>query len=410
MLAAVLFFSGVSRSIVLMDMLQALLFMVLRFNLAYSPATRDHFSIDHLLFRLILAIFLFLVALIACLGAASRAESKFLRALSWFSGLRLVGLFLANQVCYIWLGHHNCGLWDVPGPALLAGFALYLVCTNRAANAAANDEAVPLTASSMASGVFVRGLLPSFLAFVNFMLGLFLLRVSLPLAVVAISMSLVCYVARTVLLQAHAAQEQARLENRNEQLEGLAIRDPLTGIGNRRFLAAAYSRLQASAASEPLALLLMDIDWFKQANDRYGHLHGDKLLVALARELEVVAAGIPGSHCARFGGDEFALLLPGASAHQASVLAEDLRAMFSAHGLESGAIGMTLSIGVASLDSARGLPLETLISCADNALYRAKLAGRNRVDVLPVWDSAVALEEAAGELASPELELQRTAG
>ena len=417
MLATVLFFAGVARSIVVMDMLQALLFVVLRFNLAYSAATRDHFSIDHLIFSLLVALFLFLIALVACLGAASPAELKFLRTLSWFSGLRLLGMFLANQVCYTWLGHRNCGLWDVPGPALLAGFALYLFYTNPAAGARSKAGAVVRLNGAgiecgVRSGVIVRILMPSFLALVNLMLGLFLLRASVPLAAAAISISLVCYVARAVMLQAQAAQEHARLEIRNEQLEGLAIRDPLTGIGNRRFLAAAYSRLQASAGGGPLALLLMDIDWFKQANDRHGHLYGDKLLVALARKLEAVSAGIPGSRCARFGGDEFALLVPGVSVRQASALAEDLRVTFGAHGFESVAIGVTLSIGVASLGSARGLTLETLIAQADNALYRAKLSGRNRVDVLPIWESAVVVEDAPEQFTAPELdlELQRTAG
>ena len=90
--------------------------------------------------------------------------------------------------------------------------------------------------------------MPSFLAFVNLMLGVFLLRVSFGLAAAAISVSLVCYVARTVLLQAQAAQEKSFLESRNEQLEGLAIRDPLTGIGNRRSLAGVCRTSTASPA------------------------------------------------------------------------------------------------------------------------------------------------------------------
>jgi len=136
MLAAVLFFAGVARSIVIVDILQALLFVVLRFNLYYSPMTRDHFALDHLLVGQLVALFLFLTATIACLGAASRAELSFLRALSWFFGFRLIDFFLANQVNYIWLHNENCGLWDVPGTTLLAGFALYMLWTSRAARCA----------------------------------------------------------------------------------------------------------------------------------------------------------------------------------------------------------------------------------------------------------------------------------
>lgn len=401
MLAAVLFFAGVAPSIVLVDMLQALLFVVLRFNLVYSPATRDHFTLNHLLIGQFMALFLFMVAMVACLGAATHAELQFLRTLSQFFGLRLIGFFLSNQVSYTWLHYTNCSLWDVPGPALLAGFALYLVYTSRCAKAEALKIA-PLHPPS----ITVRSLMPSFLALVNLMVGLFLLPISVPLAVTAISLSLVCYMVRTGLLQAQAAKEKALLESRNEQLEGLAIRDPLTGIGNRRSLAGIYSRLQTTAGSESLSLLLIDIDYFKQANDCHGHLHGDKVLIALARKLERIATRIPGSHCARLGGDEFALLLLDVSPQEASTVAEELRAVFIARAFEAKNGKVSLSIGVASLLAASDLPLEALVSYADKALYHAKLQGRNRVEVQPIWDRRIVAEDAA----ALRLELQRIAG
>ena len=294
MLAAVLFFAGVSRSIVIVDILQALLFTIIRFNLIYSPATRDHFNIYHLAIGQLMALFLFLVATVACLGAASRAELKFLCTLSCFLGLRLIDFFLANQVSYSWLHYEHCSLWDVPGQALLAGFALYLAIPARSADAEADAfEECHFARPS----VMVRSLMPSILALVNLMLGLLLLRVSFALAAAAISMSLLCYVARTVLLQAQAVKEQSLLESRNEQLEGLATRDPLTGIGNRRSLAGAYSQLQAGGVPNASRSFLMDIDYFKQANDRHGHLHGDEVLITLARKLQSLASKVPGSHC-----------------------------------------------------------------------------------------------------------------
>jgi diguanylate cyclase (GGDEF)-like protein len=380
MLAAVLFFADVARSIVIVDILQALLFVALRFNLVYSPARRDHFAINHLMVGQFVALFLFMVAVVACLGAASRAELKFLRTLSWFFGLRLVGFFLANQVSFTWLHYTNCSLFDVAGPALLAGFALYLLYTSFFAKGEA-PCAEPLHPPSL----MVRSLMPSFLALVNLMLGLFLLQISVPLAAVAISLSVVCYVVRAVLLQAQAMQDKALLQSRNEQLEGLAIRDPLTGIGNRRSLAGAFGHLHAVAGGKSLSLLLMDIDYFKQANDCYGHLHGDKVLIALARKLEDIAASVAGSHCARLGGDEFALLLPDVTPQAASTLAERLRFLFGEHDYDAENSRASLSIGVASLHAVRDLTLETLISCADEALYRAKLLGRNRVEVQSVW-------------------------
>jgi len=238
----------------------------------------------------------------------------------------------------------------------------------------------------------VRNLMPSFLTLVNLMLGIIVLCISVPLATATISLSLVGYVARTVLLQAQAAHEKAILECRNQQLEGLATRDHLTGIGNRRSLAAVYSRLQALDGGEGLSFLLMDIDYFKQANDRHGHLHGDKVLIALAKKLESLASSVTGSHCARFGGDEFALLLLNVSPQKAAMLAEDLRALFSAHAFEAKTGKTSLSIGIASLQSAHDLPLESLISRADEALYRAKLMGRNRIEVQPVWEPGITSE------------------
>jgi diguanylate cyclase (GGDEF)-like protein len=402
MLAAVLFFAGVARSIVIVDVFQALLFTVLRFNLIYSPITRDHFNVYHLLIGQLMALFLFLVAMVACLGAASRAELKFLRTLSCFLGLRLVAFFLANQVSYTWLHYEHCSLWDVPGEALLAGFALYLLYSSRSAEAEAIETAPFCTPS-----ITVRSLMPSFLALVNLMLGLFLLRVSFPLSAAAISMSLVCYMARTVLLQAHSVREKALLESRNEQLEGLAVRDPLTGIGNRRSLAEVYSRLQSSRGGQCLSLLLMDIDYFKQANDLHGHLHGDKVLVALARKLESLVSRVNGSHCARFGGDEFALLLLNVSPQQAFVLAEELRIRFSARAFEAENGEVSLSIGIASLNTAHDLPLESLVAHADQALYRAKIMGRNRVEVQPVWEPWRIAEDPSAP--TPPMELQEIA-
>lgn len=373
LMSILLFFAGVARSIVAIDMVQTLLFVVLRFHLIYAPGTADHFRPNHLLVGSLMALCLFLAALVGCLGATSQAELTFLRTLSWFFGLRLISFFLSNQVSYTWLHYENCSLWDVPGVVLLAGFALCLLYTRR------DSDAV---SGALRPSIAVRSMMPSFLTLVNLMLGLFLLRISYPLAAVAISVSSICYVVRTALLQAETARENERLESRNEHLEGLAVRDPLTGIGNRRSLAQVYERLQASRENERISLLLMDIDHFKQANDCHGHLHGDKVLVTLAQRLERLAKAVKGSHCARFGGDEFALLLVGLSQDDAAALAEELCGRFSERPLAADGQTVTLSIGIASLAGAHEMPLESLISCADKALYRAKTLGRNRVELV----------------------------
>jgi diguanylate cyclase (GGDEF)-like protein len=403
LLAAVVFFSRVPRSIVIVDMVQVLLFLVLRFNLIYSATTPDHFTSNHLLIGQLVALCLFLVAMVACLGAASRGELKFLRTLACFFGLRLITFFLANQVSYTWLHRENSSEWDVPGTVLLAGFVLYLLYTSRK-----TQQEAHVLELTHAPSVVVRSLMPSFLALVDVMLGLILLHNLLLLAAIAIAVALLAYITRAALLDVQATKERARLERRNQHLEGLTICDPLTGIGNRRALAGAYNRLQSTAGDAPLSLLLIDIDYFKQANDCHGHLHGDKVLITLARALEGLAASLAGSHCARFGGDEFALLLVGLSEEEVRKLAEELRSMLRAHVWEAEDAGVSLSIGVASVRQAQDLPLEAMVSYADKALYRAKLLGRNRVEVQPIWEPGTAAEDlAAGTL---RLELQHSAG
>jgi len=380
LLAIVLFSAGVARSIVIVDMLQAALFVVLRFNLVYSAATQDHFALNHLLISQLMALFLFLTAMVARLGAASHAELKLLQILAWFFGLRLIAYFAADQISYVWLRRAHSSLWDVAGTVFLSGFALYLHNTGRRVTADYRTMELLHPPS-----VIVRSLMPSFLALVNLMLGLFILRISVLLAAVAITLSVMFYVLRTTLLHAQTVHEKALLESRNEHLEGLAVLDPLTGIGNRRSLAGVYSRLRDSAEGENLSLLLMDIDCFKQVNDCYGHLHGDRVLVGLATELESMGTSVAGSHCSRLGGDEFAMLLPGVSHQEAIVLADELRKRFGARKFATTNGTETLSIGLASLQRVCDLPLESLVSYADDALYRAKLLGRNRVEVQPVW-------------------------
>jgi diguanylate cyclase (GGDEF)-like protein len=359
-LAAVLFFSGVARSIVVLDMFQGLLLVVLRYNLTYTRTNSDHFTVNHLLISQMVALFLFLIVLIAGFGAASASEHRFLRFLSWFFGLRFVSWFLSDQVSYTWLHNRYCSLWDAPGPALLIGFALYLIYTAPSPQAAHNVEDTHVRRPSL----FVRSLMPSFLALANLVLALFLLRLSMPTAAFAILLTVGLYVARTALLQSHAAQ-------------------------------------QATTGGSGLALLLMDIDYFKQTNDLLGHLYGDQVLIALARTIEGVAARVPGSHCARFGGDEFALLLPAASHNDACKMAEEVRSNFAAQGFHTGERNVSISVGLHRLDTARDLPLETLISFADAALYSAKMLGRNRVNVHSMQDRTF---EVSTPAASIELE------
>lgn len=166
-----------------------------------------------------------------------------------------------------------------------------------------------------------------------------------------------------------------------QELEQHAQEDPLTGLYNRRRLESmARSALHdAHARNHSLALLWIDVDHYKQVNDRYGHQAGDAVLRELARLLRRELR--PGDHAARFGGDELVVALPDMDGERAAALAERLREQMHAADLlapyDAGA-ALTVSIGVAAFPD-DGLNIEQLTEAADHAMYAAKRGGRNRV-------------------------------
>lgn len=156
--------------------------------------------------------------------------------------------------------------------------------------------------------------------------------------------------------------------------------DPLTGVANRRILWEKGERLVARAQPRgtPLSVLMIDVDHFKAVNDRWGHGMGDRLLVSVA---QTISAGVRADDIlARIGGEEFAVLLPNADAATAAIVAERVRAAVAQLQVagNDGAISCTVSIGHAALGP--GQSWEGLVKAADDALYRAKRAGRNRVE------------------------------
>jgi diguanylate cyclase (GGDEF)-like protein len=178
--------------------------------------------------------------------------------------------------------------------------------------------------------------------------------------------------------------EALQLRQRNEvliaELESQAFRDSLTGIVNRRyFLATAEKHLQtARQHAHPLALLIIDLDHFKQINDQYGHLAGDEVLVAV---VDACVHHLRGGDClGRLGGEEFALLLPDATWSEAMETAERLRRATEMLAVTVGdnVVHPTVSIGLALLAATDG-SLSALMHRADLAMYSAKMQGRNRV-------------------------------
>ncbi|RCW79629.1 diguanylate cyclase [Paracoccus lutimaris] len=174
------------------------------------------------------------------------------------------------------------------------------------------------------------------------------------------------------------------MKRMRDQLADLAMTDALTGLGNRRrlekLLRAELRRLARSG--EWLSVIMLDIDFFKQFNDTYGHLEGDgcirKVAAALCRSLHR-----EGDFCARYGGEEFACILPETDFGGAMSVAEDMRRQVERLGLPNSgagaASGVTVSLGVATGRCEAGLPAEIWLSNADRLLYQSKRAGRNRV-------------------------------
>ncbi len=188
---------------------------------------------------------------------------------------------------------------------------------------------------------------------------------------VSVALMMVCQ--GVVLMTNERADERNRL---------LAMQDELTGLSNRRFITEALvmQLAQARRNGKPVSVLMIDVDHFKAINDTYGHLSGDRVLRNLATSLRsrLRAQDMAG----RWGGEEFLVVLPDTDATGAAILAGNLRAevedaRWSAQ--DGRSIPLTLSIGVHTCDSATE-ELDTVISAADQALYRAKQAGRNRVE------------------------------
>ncbi|MGA0093946.1 MAG: diguanylate cyclase domain-containing protein [Chthoniobacterales bacterium] len=187
-------------------------------------------------------------------------------------------------------------------------------------------------------------------------------------------------VAVELALSKHAAQQAA-----TEKMSELVLTDPLTGLANRRHfdqtLASEWDR--AAREDHSLAVLMVDIDHFKRFNDTHGHAAGDVCLQTVARAMQE-HCGRPGDLVCRWGGEEFAVILPATDAagamHLACELVEVVRSLGLAHGNSPAAPVVTISVGAAAAQPDEGGTAAALVEKADAALYAAKQAGRNRAD------------------------------
>ncbi len=176
------------------------------------------------------------------------------------------------------------------------------------------------------------------------------------------------------------------LSQKNKELERLSFLDGLTGIANRRYFdkMMAQEWEDAIRKSTPLSLLMIDIDFFKNFNDTYGHLHGDDCLRQVANTLSDAVKSFA-NLVFRYGGEEFAVILPGIDADRAFSVAELMRGEVAElnipHANSNISEQITISVGVGTAIPSHQAMSSELISRVDQALYQAKREGRNRVNL-----------------------------
>lgn len=177
-------------------------------------------------------------------------------------------------------------------------------------------------------------------------------------------------------------QQYEEIQKMNQRLERDAVTDQMTGLKNRRYLQKQVKKeFQERSGKEPVSCIMLDIDFFKQYNDAYGHQKGDNCLVFVA-DLLKREAGEYGEDVVRLGGEEFTVILFGKTLEETRELANRIRSRVETEGrCNQNVIGsVTISIGICHGENVGGKTLEEIVDMADLALYQAKYKGRNRME------------------------------
>lgn len=253
--------------------------------------------------------------------------------------------------------------------ALLSGFALY------------GPSSRPLRRPSVGLTRAVRTAGPMVLCGALLVVSMFMIRVDYVYGCAGILIAAVGYGARSMLTQVRYIERSDSLQQQRSELQAIARTDALTGVANRYWLDQQLrNACRAARAGQALSLLMIDIDHFKQLNDQAGHIAGDACLRGVARALHRTLLR-PDDLLARYGGEEFVALLRGVDADGAQIVAERMCAAVQELRVENAGspIGVvTVSIGSATAMLDAPVDPEGLIEAADQALYRAKCAGRNQ--------------------------------
>jgi diguanylate cyclase (GGDEF)-like protein len=228
----------------------------------------------------------------------------------------------------------------------------------------------------------VRAVSPMLLAGGLLVLSLFIVRINYPVGTVGIALAVIGYTLRNSLNQARYIERGDLLQQERSELQAIAWSDALTGLANRYMLDRTLDAITRNGQplAQPLAVLMVDLDYFKNLNDHYGHPTGDACLKSVARALQHAVVR-PNDMVARYGGEEFVVLIEDTDELGAAGVAERLRVAIADLGIEN--LGSPLGIVTASVGAASALRLQRvtsgdLVATADRALYDAKHGGRNQ--------------------------------
>lgn len=240
------------------------------------------------------------------------------------------------------------------------------------------------------SAVFFENARSILFSLILLALGASVMKQNYRIGFIATALILLLYGLRATILQTRHARMQHDISLARDHLEALSLQDPLTHIANRRrfdqVLDEACSR--AHRTQEPLSLLMIDIDHFKRLNDRLGHRSGDRCLVQVADALQkslMRSADL----AARFGGEEFAVILSDTTRDGAAIVAARICSAIRDLGMRydpAEPATVTVSIGAATFAACAPASHGQIIEAADRALYQAKRLGRNRVEFAPEMD------------------------
>ncbi|MEU8819296.1 GGDEF domain-containing protein [Actinoplanes sp. NPDC048796] len=305
--------------------------------------------------------------------------------------VRLVGISCGiNAVCDLAYTYVSVNTEYDSGGWLDAAFSVGIVCNFVAAIVAIRQPEPPAEPRSFDRGLNLTPVLLSSAAVFTLLASQKARTGNVDTTTLAISGVLFIGVLfRQYLFTADRTALAEQLRQAVEEQQRLAVTDSLTGLHNRRYFTEELAARQAGGALHPAALLVVDLDHFKSVNDTYGHLQGDVVLREAAAR--IAAALRPGDLVARWGGEEFVVLLPDTPEAEATGVAERIRRQVAAQPvrLTTGPVSVTASLGVAT--SRHGTD-SMLVERADQALYEAKRSGRDRVRL---WEAATPARSAA---------------